>query len=243
MTEISGDIHISRRNGPPSNSAVDRKLDLLVGEVKRYRVSVAGVQETKLFSSDVWPAAEGYIMLHSGRSVPSDSMAAIRREGVGIILNVKATAAWRAAGEVRKVVNSRLIMARLKWVCKRWQHHKTSFVTILCAFAPTARFPPSVKYSFIEESQDCLGSVPQDDTLLILGDFNVCVDVYDDNDELWSGVLGKHGIGVCNLAGEELLQFCETNQLSVMNSFFEKKYYGTRTHPETRVCHLIDFVI
>ena len=49
LTEISGDIRISRRNGPPSNSTVDRKLDLLVGELKRYRVSVAGVQETKWF--------------------------------------------------------------------------------------------------------------------------------------------------------------------------------------------------
>ena len=53
LTEISGDIRISRRNGPPSNSTVDRKLDLLVGELKRYRVSVAGIQETKWFGSDV----------------------------------------------------------------------------------------------------------------------------------------------------------------------------------------------
>ena len=140
-------------------------------------------------------------------------------------------------------MSSRLIVARLKWVCRRWQHYKTSFVTILCAYAPTTKAPPSVKSSFIEELQDCLDSVPQDDTLLIMGDFNARVGVYDDDDELWSGVLGKHGIGVCNLAGEDLLQFCETNQLSVMNSFFEKKYYGTWTHPATRVCHLIDFVI
>jgi len=53
-----------------------------------------------------------------------------------------------------------------------------------------------------------LDSVPQDDTLLILGDFNAHVCVYDDNEELWTCVLGKHGIGVCNLDGEDLLQFC-----------------------------------
>ena len=28
--------------------------------------------------------------------------------------------------------------------------------------------------------------------------------------------LGKLDIGVCNLAGEDLLQFCEINQLSIM---------------------------
>jgi len=44
----------------------------------------------------------------------------------------------------------------------------------------------------------------------MLGDFNARVGVYDDNDELWSGVLGKYGTGVCNLAGEDLLQFFDT---------------------------------
>ena len=33
--------------GNEDPGVVDRKLDLLVGELKRYRVSVAGIQETK----------------------------------------------------------------------------------------------------------------------------------------------------------------------------------------------------
>ena len=78
--------------------------------------------------------------------------------------------------------------------------------------------------------------------MLILGDFNAHVGVFDD-DEMWTGVLGKHGIGVRNSAGEDLLQFCEINQLSVMNSFFKKRYYGTWIHPGTRVSHMIDFVL
>jgi len=221
---------------------VDRKLDLLVGELKRYGISVAGVQETKWFGSDIWPAVDGHIMLHSGRSVPQDGATVVRREGVGIVLNPKAAAAWKAAGEVWKAVSSRLIMARLKWVRKKWQQLETSYVTVLCAYAPTAKAPPSVKTSFFEQLQDCLDSVPRDDTLLILGDFNAHVGVFDDN-ETWTGVLGKHGIGVRNSAGEDLLQFCGINQLSVMNSFFEKRYYGTWIHPGTRISHMIDFVL
>ena len=34
------------------------KLDLSVGELNRYGVLVAGVQESKLFRKDVWPAAD-----------------------------------------------------------------------------------------------------------------------------------------------------------------------------------------
>jgi len=95
-----------------------------VGELGKYGVSVAGVQETKWFDADVWPAVDGYIMLHSGRSIPQDGTAVVRREGVGIVLNFTAAAAWRAAGEVWNSVSSKLITARLKWVGKRWQQNK-----------------------------------------------------------------------------------------------------------------------
>ena len=43
---------------------VDRKLDLVVGELKRYGISVAGTQETKWFGKDVWSAAGGFTFLH-----------------------------------------------------------------------------------------------------------------------------------------------------------------------------------
>ena len=48
------------------SNVVDRKLDLLVKETEHYGVSVAGIQETKWFGKDVWPATGGYTFLHSG---------------------------------------------------------------------------------------------------------------------------------------------------------------------------------
>ena len=50
-----------------------------------------------------------------------------------------------------------------------------------------------------------MDSVRQDATFLILGDFNAHACVNDNDKEFWTGVLGKR---VCNLAGEDLLQFC-----------------------------------
>ena len=79
---------------------------------------MAGVQEMNWFGTDVGPAVDGYIMLHSGRSIPQDSTAVVRREGVGIILNSTAAPAWRAIDEVLNAVSSRLITTR---VGKRWQ--------------------------------------------------------------------------------------------------------------------------
>ena len=46
--------------------------------------------------------------------MPSDHENAIKREGVGIALDEKARAAWRAPGEAWEAVSSRIVTARLK---------------------------------------------------------------------------------------------------------------------------------
>ena len=77
-------------------------------------MAVAGIQESKWFGSDVWPA-DGYTFLHSGRPLLSDQEKGTRNEGVEIALDEKATMAWKNAGEVWEAVSSRIVMARLLW--------------------------------------------------------------------------------------------------------------------------------
>ena len=66
------------------------------------------------------------------------------------------------------------------------------------------------------------------------------VGVFNPQDELWHGVVGKHGFEDKNLAGEEFLQFCECNQQSVMNTCFQKKplHYSTWMYPTTKLYHM-----
>ena len=52
LVESMGDERICRKVNKPGNhrndhSMVDRKLDLVVRELKRYGISIAGIQETK----------------------------------------------------------------------------------------------------------------------------------------------------------------------------------------------------
>lgn len=139
-------------------------------------------------------------------------------------------------------------MARLKWVGKRQGRSGGSresgdvFVSVLCAYAPTARATPGVKAKFSSELQDTLDKISQSDVLVMLGDFNARVGVLKPDKEEWQGVVGKHGIDVRNEAGEEFLQFCALNQLTVMNTWFQKKniHYGTWIHPATKWFHMID---
>ena len=102
----------------------------------------------------------------------SDHENAIRREGVGIALDEKATAAWRAAGEAWEAVSSRIVTARLK-LARRGQRipggsretHDT-FVTVTSAYAPTAKAPPHVKQQFVGDLQNTVDKVPVSDMLV-----------------------------------------------------------------------------
>ena len=75
LAESFGGLRVCRKQkltGDRDNSSevVNRKLDLFVGELQRRGVSVAGVQETRWFGEDVWPAIGGFTFLHSGRPLP-----------------------------------------------------------------------------------------------------------------------------------------------------------------------------
>ena len=108
LVQCSGDERICRKqlmdvakhgNHSDKPGKIDRKIDLLMGELRKYGVSVAGIQETKWFGKDVWPVGR-YTFLHSGHPLPGDQERAIRNEGVGIALDQEATVAWKNAGEV-----------------------------------------------------------------------------------------------------------------------------------------------
>ena len=228
---------------------VDRKLDLLVKELKRYNISITAVQETKWFGSDIWKA-EGHVLLHSGQPLPSISEAAVRREGVGILLDEKAAEAWRLAGETWQAVSPRIVSARLKLVragLRRpggLREAGDIYMSVISAYAPTARAPPRVKQQFIEDLQHTIDNIPPSDVLLVLGDFNARVGRGIQGD-VWRGVRGRHGLGNCNEAGEDLLEFCAVNRLTIMNTWFTKKaaHLATWKHPATKQLHMIDYII
>ena len=128
-------------------------------------MSIAVIQESKWFGSDVWPA-DGYTFLHSGCPLPGVDEGATRNEGVGIALDEKATVVWKNAGEVWKAVRSRLVMAQLMWAVTRKRKHSGSgkavstFVSIVGAYAPTAKATPGVKLKFYTDQQDRIDKVP-----------------------------------------------------------------------------------
>ena len=50
--------------------------------------------------------------------------------------------------------------------------HLICFFSIVCAYAPTARATPGVKAQLCSDLQVTLDHIPQNDILVVLGDFN-----------------------------------------------------------------------
>eukprot|EP00117_Sycon_ciliatum_P027914 scpid27779/ scgid3366/ Craniofacial development protein 2; p97 bucentaur protein len=256
LVEDTGDARICRKN--KSVSRVDRGLDFLSAELVKFRVGVAGIQETKWFGSDVWPIGN-CTFVHSGRPIPTGGEPARRNEGVGIWMNPEMSAAWQRGGEQWDPVSSRIVTARILLHAKgdklpRGDRcHRDQYLSVINIYAPTNKATFSVKETFYRHLQAIVDKVNRNDIFVLLGDFNARVgsrgtgdfrDRYDDRPP-WDQIIGDFGLGQCNQAGEDLLLFCARNSLCVLNTWFRKKLRkrGTWTHPATRQPHLIDYVI
>ena len=173
-------------------------------------------------------------------------------------------AMWKRGGGQWSAVSSRIISARIQFGLKgerlrNGQRRRSNFfVTIVNIYTSTNKAPPHVKLQFREELQSVMDSASASDVLLMLGDFNARVgsnrlasrtpsrfDGVANDGALWGRALGPFGLGACNQAGEDLLMFCNSNELSITNTNYKKKESrrGTWMHPATRQSHLIDYII
>ena len=183
---------------------------------------------------------EDCMILYSGRKLPGEGEPVRRGEGVGIVLSPEATRAWRDGGEQWEAISSRIVTARLKMKGGRHVQH----LVIVSVYAPTFRAPIVEKEGFYEDLQRVLDQVSERDVLVVMGDWNARVGSSVGRGQ-WDGVIGRHGLGKMNEAGLFLLSFCATNNLSIMNTFFEKRdiYKQSWQHPGTKVWHCIDFIL
>ena len=77
-----GPVEIASSRG---DKGEDRKIDLIVREMRQYNVKVTALQETKWFGSEVNQVA-GSVVLTSGRKKPAQGDTVKKGEGVAIVL-------------------------------------------------------------------------------------------------------------------------------------------------------------
>ena len=195
--ESDGSIETAVTKKSSRGVAVDKKALLMVMELKKYRMNVVGISETKWFGSAVYKV-DGYVILHSGRHVPADGDKALRNEGVAIVLDPAMAENWKSSGGEWQAISSRIVSARLKLGEKDVQRGRREPVhgTIVSVYAPTNRASQEEKNELYADLQSVIDGVAEEDVLMIVGDFNARVGSSERKEEdMWNDVRGCHGVG------------------------------------------------
>ena len=95
----------------------------------------------------------------------------------------------------------------------------TVIVNTICCYAPQTGLPTEEKDAFYDQVMSLVSAVPDEEMLLLAGDFNGHVGASSLG---FDGVHGGRGFGNQNPDGVRLLDFCVANRLAVTNTFFQK---------------------
>ena len=173
----------------------------LAMELKRFRISIAGITETHLVGNGNDPIGEGYHLLWSGQTTT-------RRNGVGLVLYDKSKKCLLSFTPV----SDRIANARL--------NHKQGKMTVLVCNAPTNEADTETKDTFYSALTNELSKISPHDIVILLGDLNATV---SDKHDLWRQVIGPVTPDSLNDNGLRLLQLCSMPNLVITNTMFARK--------------------
>ncbi|KAJ1140840.1 hypothetical protein NDU88_007178 [Pleurodeles waltl] len=140
-----------------------------------------------------------------------------------------------SAASLRKGLNNRLISLQLSLKGKR-------HANFISAYASTLTNPEEIKDMFYEDLETLIASVPKEDKLIILGDFNARVGA---DYKTWEGVIRRNGVSKSNGNGHLLLKTSAAHDLLITNTVFclTNCNKASRMHPCRKHWHIIDYVI
>ena len=95
----------------------------------------------------------------------------------------------------------------------------TVIVNVICCYAPQSGLSVDEKDTFYERLFSVVASVPEEEMLVLGGDFNGHV---GEPSAGFEGVHGGNGYGVRNQDGLLILDFSVANKLAIANTFFQK---------------------
>ena len=204
----------------------ERRTALVTDEFKRLNLDIIALSETRFSGEDqISEVSSGYSIFWCGKPV------GVRRDG-GVGFAIKTELLDRI--EQPCGINDRVMKLRVPLSGGR-------FLSIVSVYAPTLQASTADLNSFYGALSDSICSIPKEEKVIVLGDFNSRVGTDHDT---WS-VLGPHGIGKMNSNGLRLLEFCTQFNLAITNTFFrtKAKHKATWYHPRSGHGHLIDFIL
>ena len=206
----------------------ERRTAFIARELKRHKVDIAALQETRLpDEGQLTEDGGGYTFFWKGKP-----LAERRIHGVGFAIKTELV---RKLDHLPVGVNERLMTLQLN-LCNNRR------ATLISAYAPTLLADQHEKELFYGDLDLLLSQIPRSHKTMVLGDFNARVGC---NHLVWKDVIGRNGVGKCNSNGEMLLTKCAEHNLTITNTLFRQKDRRKTSwrHPRSGHWHLIDFII
>ena len=110
-------------------------------------------------------------------------------------------------------INERLMTLRIHLIQNRC-------ATIISAYTPILDDEYKVKENFYTQLDNVLSSASKQDKVILLGDFDARV---GRDYKLWTGTIGKEGVGKVNINGTLLLTKCAEHDLVITDTIFRQK--------------------
>ncbi len=110
-------------------------------------------------------------------------------------------------------INERLMTLHLRL-------SNNQMATAVSTYAPTLDSLEEDRETLYAALEQVLSSIPKEDKVLLLCDFNARI---DEDYELWKGILGKKGVGSINSNGVLLLSKCAEHELVITNTLFRQR--------------------
>ena len=175
---------------------------------------------------EVMAHGETWLLLHEGK--------------VGVALNQRWAARWREGGSVVIRAKGWSDGVRALGLCLPAKGWKAGLL-LVPVYAPLAHHTPlELREEFRDKLSHILDHSSSRRRLVVGGDFNAEVGAVKDSN--WRHVLGPYGDDRRTKGGEELLRFCEQEQLVVANTYTRQRQRSKATwyHFKWGTAHALD---
>jgi hypothetical protein len=212
------------------------KQQLIIKQLKNYRIQIAALSETCMYDSGVKLINDEYTLIYSG--LPSDSKTR-NAHGVAICLDKAATKVWKDSGSEWEAISERIVKVRLNCLPVN--------ITVIAIYSPVNpinKEMANASEKFYNDLQDTINKVSTEDMLLVMGDFNARLGG-NQQQQILNYVIGPFTVDKENENGTRLTEFCSINNIIVSNTFFQHKlvHQTSWMHPGTKVWHMLDYTL
>lgn len=194
-------------------------------EMQRLKIDILGISDVQWPGSGKISSRHG-VMYYSGNSEPA------HRYGVAIIVKEKIC---------NSVVNFVPFSDRI--IMLQFQTNEGK-INVIQVYAPTADREENEIEEFYANLEEVLKSTKSNHSTIVMGDFNAKI-----GQGSVDKCVGEYGLGERNQRGDRMVEFCQTEDMVVVNTLFqlpERRRYTWKSpqdRPDKIVRNQIDFIL